>query len=235
MLRDERDELLDAMIGIAARRSIAREAAGYAEDEESGCHFSPQFERKMRRLMSAPRHRGTRRMVFRTLRVILVCIAAMSLFFMSAFAFFPEFRNTIINTIIEWIGVSADLFFPGIDATEIEDPTIYIPDEFKETARWELDSFLEITYTNAHGDEIQVTSLPVDGAMLSVDIEYSTHSIVRLHGMEIQLFTSNVEDRPSNLVFHHGTQAYFFSGAIDPSELIRMAESFIEKKIKEEG
>lgn len=224
-----KDDMLDAMIKIAGREVIRREAEALPNENEIEYNFSPKFESKIKKLMTKTNRRGKGRVALHVWRVAVICIVSVSVLLVGAFAFSPEFRAECLNLLIKWTQNSADFSFSGEQAepslTEYPKPT-YLPEGFKETSSHIGKSIQEWFYENDKGAKIQYTKMPMDdGGEMSIDSEHSDYSKIKINGHDAHFFESNTAGYYSYVVFDDGVYSYQILGEIPASDLILIAES----------
>jgi hypothetical protein len=229
-MADRNEEMFDAMIRIAGREAMRRDIETFPDEDDIDVHFSPRFERKMKKLIRRGKRKSHKNSK-QALRVAMVSIVMIMLTLISAFAFIPQFRETVVKVMIDWTGVSAGFTFPS-DGDMISDGIrpAYIPEGFVEADFWENERSVEITYVNATLNEIYYWRvLAEEGTKLTVDSEHSDYTIKRINGLEAHIFTSNTEGYPSYVLLNDDSYAHLFFGDIFVEELTRMAESILKK------
>lgn len=226
----QREELFDAMIRIAGREAMRRDAGELPSEESLDAAFSPKFENRMNALMSRTRRKPRRRLV-EALRVAAACVAIVAMTFTSAFALVPPFRESVIKAVVKVTGITADFTF--IKETQAPSDGIrpgYLPEGFSEVDCWANEDSIEITYANKVFDEIYYWRKPAIGRTLSIDSEHSDYSTATINGLSAHIFTSNTEGYPSYVIWNDETYSYSVDGYAPIDELIRIAESIPVKK-----
>ena len=219
------NDLFDAMIQIAGKQLIDKEASSYPKESEIEVTFSASFERRMAKHLREEKTLKLRRTTYRTLRIVAACIGVLAALLVTSFAAFPDFRNLVVNKVIEWTGISADFVFTAQGAYQNTAEPQYIPDGYTITEHGRFGDGLSITYENTAGQQIRYMSSSQEGSLYSIDSEHSTHSIIDLNGTPADLFTTNDPEYPSFLVFQDNSYIFSLNGYLEIEELIYMAKS----------
>ena len=227
MTQSDREELFDVMIRIAGRHVMEQEVAAYRSADTSDVTFSPEFERKMQRLI---RGIGRKERNLRRLRTAFLVAALAALLVGTAMAV-PAVRERIINTWIEWTGRSADFHYSGAafytpqeQTAELYAAPVYLPEGYREIERWDSFGMYSVLYQDGEENSIDY-SRAVGDTLVSLDSEHSDYEETELNGAPLHVFRSTDPEYPSHVVMEYGGEVFTLTGYPPAEELIRMLES----------
>lgn len=225
------ERIFDVMLQTACEE-LLDERIAELEAADTGKHeFSPEFERRMKRLFRRQtrwaRRKTTRKVLTQAAAVFLVIMSAGFAFTMSVQALRVQFFNTIIEFADKYVGFS---FGDSADQPigEALRPT-YLPDGYHESDRQDMQTGIRIAYRNEKGDRIIFKQLQIqEDVNARIDGEHTGNPYnVNISGIDVQVFESNATGYDNYVVWEQSGLFFQIYGAPQPSELIQMARSVI--------
>lgn len=226
------DRVFDAMLEVACGEIMDDQIAGWDADNTVEHEFSPEFERKMKKLLRDHtreiRLKAARKALGRVAAVIIVIMALGFTITISVQALRVQFFNTIMELAEEYIG------FTFSDNKEQPSDNIlhpdYLPEGYREDNVEDLLSGTCITYINQDGNQIKLyQQLKREGLSVRIDNEHSKppYSVV-VSGVLVQIYESKSDGYDSFYVWEMEQSFYELSGSTDPAELIKIVESMLK-------
>lgn len=222
----------DAMIALAVTEAENRELAAMPSLREMDAAFrpSPQFQRKMARLLRSAKNRKRARRQLRALRRAAVCVFILITLFSCSMIPFKAVQEAVMATLMEWREQFMSIVYSSDDAKEKRLPetieVAYVPEGFtlQEPAQ-HTDRIFLARYTSDIGYfSIRVTVAESQAQThISIDNEYTTVYSIRINGRDA---VWGVSDSGINTLTWSAEQfVYQISGTVDLKTLIRIAES----------
>lgn len=217
----------DERLREAARKAEESLLASLPEPEECEATFSPEFERKMEKLIHRAKHPIRHRILKAVacfLLVILVGGGSVLTFSMEARAAFVGWVREVYDTwfVYRYNGTTQDT-----SQNTIYQPT-WIPDGYEEKHRSEHSSRMSIVYQNAVGDML-VFSYSSDPASMSlyVDHEFKVVKQVEIGNNYADLYMDQREGAANEIVWTDSETGTIFliSAPLPDTELLKISES----------
>lgn len=222
MGRSYYDDVLDVAIRHAGH-DILKEKTAQSFSGET--HFSQEFERKMKSIISAEKRK---RSTSKTLRVaskaaaallVLVVVSTMVIFSSEAL------RVKVMNMFYSIGGDSAEVQF--YDDNNIPEGMImpeYIPEGYRLTKAEKVGSMYNSEYQNSDGNTIYISEQN-EGANPTLDKDVAAYP-TEIKGRPG--FVCINDNQMNIVVFNYASHDFIISGKIDVSELTKIAESMIK-------
>lgn len=159
--------------------------------EEEDYDFSPEFEKKMERLIKKESHGwlgGAGKFIVKV-AVAVLCVLGLSLAVtMSVDAYRTKFFQTAQEL---WEDSVIHTYFSGDEEQSfVPQEPAYVPEGYVEVSRYESEDMLNIAYQNENGEKIywdQVIAL--DHEDNTIDAEYEKSEMVKIRGGVINIYT----------------------------------------------
>ena len=226
------DGFFDVMMKVACGELMDKQIAGW-DTANTGEHtFSPEFERKMKKLMRGQsrmiRTKKAKKALSRAAIVILAVMAVGFTFTMSVQALRVQFFSVIREFAEEYIGFSfSDRNEPPI--SDVQRPS-YVPEGYYEIGIQEMQAGVRITYRHDDGSRIYLKQENMsEGSEVRIDGEnIDTSYVVVFNGIDFQVYEGRSKDDDSYVIWETDKTFYQLFGTIQPQELIAMAKSIIK-------
>ena len=224
--------MTDQMLDELARRIMldaARQEYGSLMDEPPEHDFSPEFERKMRKLVCRANHP----IWYRVARTAACLILAALLSGCAVLAISPQAREAFSGWVREVYETSFIYRFTGIESETtghlLYRPT-YVPDGWQIEEEFVSGTLItDIVYHNDAGDLTVFTSFPkgVSPAIQVVGDGRETYKRVSVNGMSAELYLDWDEGEANVLIWKDETEGAIFciSSLLGETELVKIAES----------
>lgn len=225
------DKLFDTMLEVACKEIMDERLAEWDAEDTEPHEFSPEFERKMAKLLRGYKRRFTFKKIRRVFaRGAIVLLIVMSLGFtvtMSVQALRIQFFNTFIEFADEYMGFSfGEVDTPPVTMTYRPSN---LPNGYYEDSVVEKSSGVRIMYRNQGGDRIALNIYSKqEGLNIRVDREHSEEPYeIDVDGVDAQIFDGI--DGYDNSVFWERDNLFFtLIGSAPSGELVEMARSMTE-------
>jgi hypothetical protein len=225
------ERIFDAMLQTACEEIMEERIAEWDAMNTGEHTFSPEFERKMKKLFRSQtrklRMKKARKALSRAAIVILVVMAIGFTFTMSVEAVRVQFFNSIREFREEYIGFS---FRNRVEqpSGEVLRPT-YLPEGYVESDIQAMESGARITYVNDDESRIYLTQrIMQEGMEVRIDGEnVSAMYIVAFKAIDLQVYEGENEDADNYIIWECGNSFFQLSGSIQSSELIEIAKSML--------
>lgn len=223
----------EEQLRLAAQRAGKALAESLPEPEDCHHEFSPEFERKMRKLIRKSRHPGFYKGLKRAACFLLVLL-------LSGGAFLTvnaEARELVFGWISEKFEDSQRYFHQG-DPTPAEDIVHYqidVPDEYWLESRYEGEGYINEYYVNEEGKYVnfvyQYITETSGGEMYIIDTE-SKKKNVFVHDMPADLYIADLPENSNTVVWTDTETGALFdvTAYMDEDELIALAESVVPRE-----
>ncbi len=223
----------EEQLRLAAQRAGKALAESLPEPEDCHHEFSPEFERKMRKLIRKSRHPGFYKGLKRAACFLLVLL-------LSGGAFLTvnaEARELVFGWISEKFEDSQRYFHQG-DPTPAEDIVYYqidVPDEYWLESRYEGEGYINEYYVNAEGKYVnfvyQYITETSGGEMYIIDTE-SKKKNVFVHDMPADLYIADLPENSNTVVWTDTETGALLdvTAYMDEDELIALAESVVPRE-----
>ena len=215
----------DSMLRSAAKKSceiyVNQLESGY--DPKTQHEFSPEFEKKIKRLRRKANHPIVYRSLQRIASIILVCLIACGAWFTvdaEARAAFFGWVKEIYETYFVY------RFEGNADYTVAYRPT-WLPDGYTEFHTSETESTTAVLYQNEEGLLLtfQYTHNPNETDWF-IDAEHAVIKETTVNGCPAEIFmTDNITDSSSIAWIDEQNSAFSVSAFLSESELIKIAEN----------
>jgi hypothetical protein len=221
----------DVMMKVACEEIMDKQIAEWDALNTGEHKFSPEFERKMKKLMRGQtrklRMKKARKVLSRAAIVILVVMAIGFTFTMSVEAVRVQFINSIREFAEEYIGFS---FSERNEQSsgEILRPA-YLPEGYDESDVQTTQAGVRITYRHSNGKRIILKQqVMLDGTEVRIDGEHISDYYVTVYlGVDLQVYEGINEDADNYIIWEDGSSFFQLSGSIESSELLEMAKSIL--------
>lgn len=223
----------EEQLRLAAQRAGKALAESLPEPEDCHHEFSPEFERKMRKLIRKSRHPGFYKGLKRAACFLLVLL-------LSGGAFLTvnaEARELVFGWISEKFEDSQRYFHQG-DPTPAEDIVYYqidVPDEYWLESRYEGEGYINEYYVNEEGKYVNfvyqyITEIS-GGEMYIIDTE-SKKKNVFVHDMPADLYIADLPENSNTVVWTDTETGALLdvTAYMDEDELIALAESVVPRE-----
>ena len=223
----------EEQLRLAAQRAGKALAESLPEPEDCHHEFSPEFERKMRKLIRKSRHPGFYKGLKRAACFLLVLL-------LSGGAFLTvnaEARELVFGWISEKFEDSQRYFHQG-DPTPAEDIVYYqidVPDEYWLESRYEGEGYINEYYVNEEGKYVNfvyqyITEIS-GGEMYIIDTE-SKKKNVFVHDMPADLYIADLPEKSNTVVWTDTETGALLdvTAYMDEDELIALAESVVPRE-----
>ena len=210
--------------------AMLREAAGEAErfllahlPESQPHHFSPRFERRMRKLISRAKH-PVRHLVLRYVAAVLLAVFTL---FGAILAVSPEVRASVVgwfkSSFLEYFQYSSDSTVPS--APEVDYRLPEIPEGY--TPVNVIDKVHGKTYLYEDTSGFYLRFSYDYGGNVFIQVDGYQQQTASVHGKPADIYISNKADETSVIVWQDTDTGALFrlSMKADAQELIRLAES----------
>lgn len=223
----------EEQLRLAAQRAGKALAESLPEPEDCHHEFSPEFERKMRKLIRKSRHPGFYKGLKRAACFLLVLL-------LSGGAFLTvnaEARELVFGWISEKFEDSQRYFHQG-DPTPAEDIVYYqidVPDEYWLESRYEGEGYINEYYVNEEGKYVnfvyQYITETSGGEMYIIDTE-SKKKNVFVHDMPADLYIADLPENSNTVVWTDTETGALLdvTAYMDEDELIALAESVVPRE-----
>ena len=229
------DRVFDAMLQTACEDLFEERLAAFdtiAAKEEKP-EFSPEFERKMKKLLRGQSRKvraKTAKKALRRAAVIILAIMAVGFTVtMSVEAIRVQFFNTIIDFAGEYIGFTFQDKYEQQPVTDAILRPSYIPEGYREGDVTNTPMGVYIIYEKDDGEIICFSQLiKSEGLSARIDGDHSYPPYnISINGISVQVIESNTEGHDSYVIWENNIHFYTISGTVPPAELIEMARSVI--------
>ena len=223
----------EEQLRLAAQRAGKALAESLPEPEDCHHEFSPEFERKMRKLIRKSRHPGFYKGLKRAACFLLVLL-------LSGGAFLTvnaEARELVFGWISEKFEDSQRYFHQG-DPTPAKDIVYYqidVPDEYWLESRYEGEGYINEYYVNEEGKYVNfvyqyITEIS-GGEMYIIDTE-SKKKNVFVHDMPADLYIADLPENSNTVVWTDTETGALLdvTAYMDEDELIALAESVVPRE-----
>lgn len=219
----------DDIIKQAAEEYIAALCASLPEPEACSCTFSPQFEKKMKRLIFKTNHPYR----FVLSRVASVVIAFL-LLFGSVLAVDVKAREAFVGWLEECHATFSRFFFVGGDETQekLRFDLGWVPEGYVAQERIEIPGGESVFYTDTDGSILDFTySTAPENTELYLFPQSAIEQTASVNNTPAKLFIAQNADETSSIVWQNSTQdtLYVVSCRCGSAELIRIAENIVKK------
>lgn len=223
----------EEQLRLAAQRAGKALAESLPEPEDCHHEFSPEFERKMRKLIRKSRHPWFYKGLKRAACFLLVLL-------LSGGAFLTvnaEARELVFGWISEKFEDSQRYFHQG-DPTPAEDIVYYqidVPDEYWLESRYEGEGYINEYYVNEEGRYVnfvyQYITETSGGEMYIIDTE-SKKKNVFVHDMPADLYIADLPENSNTVVWTDTETGALLdvTAYMDEDELIALAESVVPRE-----
>ncbi|MCL2301281.1 MAG: DUF4367 domain-containing protein [Firmicutes bacterium] len=190
--------------------------------------FSPEFERKMERLIRAHQKPYYSLISTRPKRILLSFAAALILLTATVFSV-SALREPVIRFIVEVYEKFSNVFFH--QELEVQFPTTletyytptWLPDGYNKDARIvDVAFFCDWTYENEDGGEIKFKQYTITSSVLRIDTEDVQTKSYSINGKEGLYYSSK---GIQHLAWSDGQYGFLVLGPISEADLLRIAES----------
>lgn len=227
------DSIFDAMLKVACEEVMESKIKEWDEDDGEEHEFSPEFERKMKKLMQSQTRKANavkaKKALSRAAIVILAIMAAGFTVTMSAEALRVQFFNTITDFAEEYIGFSfRSQTEQPVDTGGVIYPS-YVPEGFQIDDTQIMPDAVTIVYRNDDGERIFIDQYVMnDGTNVQIDGEHIGFSyIINIDEIKINVYEGKDDNDSNYITWDDWTTFFLVSGTMQPSELIEMAKSII--------
>ena len=223
----------EEQLRLAAQRAGKALAESLPEPEDCHHEFSPELERKMRKLIRKSRHPGFYKGLKRAACFLLVLL-------LSGGAFLTvnaEARELVFGWISDKFEDSQRYFHQG-DPTPAEDIVYYqidVPDEYWLESRYEGEGYINEYYVNEDGKYVNfvyqyITEIS-GGEMYIIDTE-SKKKNVFVHDMPADLYIADLPENSNTVVWTDTETGALLdvTAYMDEDELIALAESVVPRE-----
>lgn len=227
------DSIFDAMLKVACEEVMDSKIKEWDEDDGEEHEFSPEFERKMKKLMQSQTRKANavkaKRALSRAAIIILAIMAAGFTVTMSAEALRVQFFNTITDFAEEYIGFSfRSQTEQPVDTGGVIYPS-YVPEGFQIDDVHISTNISTVTYINGIGEHILFKQYSMsEGMNVQIDGENIESSyIIYIDEIPVQVYEGREVEDSNYIVWDDGYTFFQFSGTVIPEELLEMAKSII--------
>lgn len=227
MKKNTREEFL---LKQAVAAYVEEEMTRLPSDEEIGVHqFSPEFERKMEKLLRHE-HRPHRILLHSTGKRVAVLAAVIALLAASMLSV-GAVRESIVSFFTEVYEEFTAIIFDqpeemgrtyeadSIDAIEVT----YIPEGFELKSERRDSKEYRLNYSNEAGDILVITQRLIENYELGINTEENMSEKIRVHDCE-GLYVENKDF--GTVIWSDNKQYFYISGNIQKDEILKIAESF---------
>lgn len=227
------DGIFDAMMKVACEEVMDEKIKAWEEANVVEHEFSPEFERKMQKLLRSQTRRSKVIKIRKALsRVAVVIIAVMAAGFtitMSAEALRVQFFNTVSDFAEEYIGFS---FRQQVDPPAVVDGIVYptyIPEGFWKDDSQDISDTIRVVYRNEDGQRIMIRQYTMsEGMNVQIDGENIGSSyIVEINEISLHIYEGNNDDDGNYVIWDDGLNFYQITGNVHVTELVEIAKSII--------
>lgn len=176
--------------------------------EEEDYDFSPEFEKKMERLIKKESHGwlGGAGKFMGKVAVAVLCVLGLSLAVtMSVDAYRTKFFQTAQEL---WEDSVIHTYFSGDEEQSfVPQEPAYVPEGYVEVSRYESEDMLSITYENEKAEKIHWDQfLALDEEMNVIDAEYEKHETIKIKKgiMNVYIYSDGYK------VIYYEYKQYFF-------------------------
>lgn len=222
--------ITDEMLAQAAAELADAINESLPSPSECTHQFSPQFEKKMKRLIRRANHPT----VYRALRSVVSILLVIMIGFGSTLAVSAEAREIVFGWVKQQYENFYEYFFEGeVEPTESEKyQPGWMPEDCEFLTIQETAGGETYIYKDQSGLLAQFYYIyDPDSQKMYIDtVEYISES-VSINGHSGELYLSVNEGETSSIVWTDSTNnvLFYFSGAFDKETLIKMAENVTQK------
>ncbi len=188
------------------------------ETEASDAQFSPQFHRKMRRLIQKTNHPVR----YRLLRGALAAVLSLVILFSAVLAASPEVRAAVVRWLQTTINAQAHYF--------TDDPQGTLPSQYRHFKTIAHRSSKTYLYIDDATEQIAQFSYYLKGELV-LNTDNCVHSTAQIGGVTADIYLSNCDTESNEIVWRDpsGKILLSISSYEDRNTMIRMAESIMEQ------
>jgi hypothetical protein len=225
------DKLFDTMLEVACKEIMDECLAEWDSADTEPHEFSPEFERKMAKLLRGYKRRFTfkkiRKGIVRSLIVLLIVMSLGFTVTMSVQALRIQFFNTFIEFADEHMGFS----FGEVDAPPVTVTLrpLYLPEGYSEDSVVEKSSGVRILYRNQDGGRIALNIYSKqEGLNIRVDREHSEEPYgINISGVDAQVY-EGMDGYDNSVYWERDNLFFMLIGSAPSDELVEMARSMTE-------
>ena len=222
--------IYEAIIKCAVLDVIDEEMEAMPSDEELAEMYpiSPVFDRKMKKLIKK-NSKPVRKPIIKHLTRAVACLFIILGISFSGFLTVSAVRLTIFDIIAEWFETRTT-YGDGIVADDLSNYPSYIPEGFSMAEIFEDGNFALIVYANEEKEEIKFRfSTENQNYDFYIDNEQSDFSEIIIGGTVVHLYKSNTPEYENHIMWQNDTTYFRIDSLYDCNELMKIAESIIEK------
>lgn len=220
----------DEMLKQAATELAMAMNESLPDPEECTHQFSPEFEKKIKRITRRANHP----ILYRSLRNVASVLLVIAIGFGSVLAISPEVRAAVFGWVKEQYQSLYEYFFEG-DSVPLETATYYLgwlPEGCEFVTSYETSGGEVYIYSTRQNSIVQFSyiSEPDDEKMYTDGVEIDTKSVI-INGCPGEIYISQDEKDTNSIIWTDTSQMILFSiyGNYDEETLVKMAENILKK------
>lgn len=219
----------EALLQMAVTEADQRDLARLPSNEEMNDAFQPsqRLEKKVEKTLHQRQNARRRRIALRWARNAAVVVLGIWVVFTGALVPVQAVQQAAYSTLLEWKEQFASLFVSSdssaVTALPEDIQVTYLPEEY--TLESENISSLEFIqqYSNGLSENLMIQINPINDKMqIDMDNEYSDYYRIQFDHTSA-LWIQN-ESKQNTLIYQHDSYLFSITGAIDISELIKIAQ-----------
>ncbi len=228
------EKMFDAMLEMACHEVMEQRLAELPPEDEIAHEFSPEFERKMNKLIYTHTKKLRQKKFFSALKKSAVAVMILMAVGFTSIMSVAALRADVINTFIE-IGENFFGFrFGQTGSSQTQSDSIirptYIPEGFRELSSSNWGAGIRIRYEDSDGARILFDqSLKIEGTVIQIDNEHSVPYSIEYNGYTVQVFDGTEQGYECYVIWETGTTFFKIMSEYPADELILMAKSIIEQ------
>lgn len=209
----------------ALREAASAEFRDIPRDDDGIAHsFSPQFEKKMDRLVRKERSAAWRLVNTSAKRAAAVLIVLLTLSTVALSV--DSLREPVVRFVEKVLGISTDYTFTGdvTDHIARQYAPAYVPDGFTLVQSGNTDAAIVTLWENSRGDMLKFVQAVTGSALFSIDAEHGTVRTETVGDLEVKLYEG--DGVCVALWLDHGYAFELFStSGVSCEELLAMVRS----------
>lgn len=226
------DELFDSLLAIACKEVATRQIAEIPDASEINYTFSPEFEKRMDKMIYRQSKTLRRKKSLRYMGRIAAALVIMMAMGFSAIMSVSALRIEVLNTILEFGENYLGFRFGNSDATSpssIIPYPYYVPEGFKEESRSKIGSTDDVYFVNEEGVIITYgVTLKNESVAINIDNEHSQPHEVIENGTTFTIMDGTASGHTCYVIWETDTHLYMVFGEYTADELLAMAVSTTE-------
>lgn len=231
------DRIFEVMLKAAVEENFQKELQRLPKEEDltDDYELSEAAKEKIGRAIRRAYRRSAWRRAGKVAKRAAVVLAVVIPVSLGSLLSVEASRNAIFNALLNWRSNYADIRYqekgvssgqaPASSGMSVMEPQ-YLPEGFTAVNSTKNAQTNIVEYQDSRGQRIVFEQHPLkDEKAIGADTEHTTLKEVTINGRKASLFVADSKGGTSYLVWENRTYSFLLSSAIDPEELVKMAES----------